>query len=104
MEAAVTEDLGIDSAKLRKVCTDFGVRWFAVFGSVARGEAKPDSDVDLLYELKPGQVMGYFGLERLAEALGDVFGGRYVDIARPVQLHWYIRDEVLAEARVLYEE
>ena len=95
--------LEVDHATLRELCGRFGVRWLAVFGSVARGEARPDSDIDLLYELRPGQRMGFIGLEFLAEALADLFG-RHVDIGRPSQLSAYIRDRVLAEAKVLYEE
>jgi predicted nucleotidyltransferase len=86
------------------VCSRHGIKWLAVFGSVARGEARPDSDVDVLVTFKPGfPVGGYIGLERAAEELSPLFGGRWVDIGQPKQLHWFIRDRVLAEARVLYE-
>jgi predicted nucleotidyltransferase len=90
--------------ELAKVCSRNGITWFAVFGSVARGEARPDSDVDVLVKFKPGfPIEGYIGLERVAEELSPLFGGRWVDIGQPKQLHWFIRDRVLAEARVLYE-
>jgi len=45
-----------------------------VFGSVARGQDKPDSDVDLLADLPPG--MGLFGLGRLQAALEAIVGTR----------------------------
>ena len=103
MSTATSQDLAVDLAAIAEVCRRFDVRYLAVFGSVSRGEARPDSDVDVLYELKPGRPMGYFELERLADALSPLFGGRYVDIARPVQLHPLIHDEVMSQAKVLYE-
>ena len=39
---------------------------------------------------------------RIAGELSSLFGGRRIDLAKPAQLHWAIRDRVLAEARVLY--
>ena len=104
MPATIIHELSVDLDAVREICQRFGVRWLAVFGSVARGESRPESDVDVLYELRPGRPMGYFELERLAGELSPIFGGRYVDIARPAQIHWYIRDSVMAEAKVLYEE
>jgi len=54
---------------------DLGVCDSAVFGSVARGEARPDSDVDVLIELDPLMPLGLFEYSRLklyfAGLLGD---------------------------------
>ena len=93
----------VDPQALGEICRRFGVSWLALFGSTVRNEVAPDSDVDVLYELNPGQKMTYIQLEELADALSVLFEGRYIDLARPAQLHWYIRDRVLREARVLYE-
>ena len=99
-QAATVTD--VDREAIAKVCNSFGVAWLALFGSVARGEATPESDVDLLYELEPGRRMGYIALETMSEEFGLIFGRTRVDLARPSQLHWLIRDKVLAEAQVLY--
>lgn len=104
MATTVALDIPFDLRAISEVCRRFDVRYLAVFGSVARGEARPESDVDVLYELRPGRAMGYFELGRLAETLSPLFGGRYVDIARPSQIHWFIRDAVMRDAKVLYEE
>ena len=70
----------------------FNVR---VFGSVARGEAGPESDVDLLVDV---------GLEHSAFFPGGLLAdlenllGRKVDILTEEGLHWYIRERVLKEA------
>jgi predicted nucleotidyltransferase len=66
-----------------------------VFGSIARGEARADSDVDLL--VRPGpQTSPWFpaGLVLDLEALL----GRKVDVLTEKALHWYIRDRILSEA------
>jgi predicted nucleotidyltransferase len=47
-----------------------GVRIHGVFGSVARGEDRPDSDIDLLVDLPPG--MGLFGVARLQGELQQI--------------------------------
>ena len=91
-----------DRPRLAEVCARHGIRWLAVFGSVARGEARVDSDVDLLVEFEPGTEISYIDLENIAVDLKRFFGGRHVDIAKPKQLHWMVRDRVLAEARVVY--
>lgn len=66
-----------------------------VFGSVARGEARPDSDVDLLVDVAPVHSPWFPGglIAELEEALG-----RKVDVVEPEALHWYIKDKVLSEA------
>lgn len=53
---------------------DYGVSGLRVFGSVARGEDGPDSDVDLIAELPPG--MSLFKLGRLQAQLEDILGTR----------------------------
>lgn len=57
-------------AELLRIALEHGVRVLGVFGSVARGEDRPDSDVDLLVELPDG--MGILGLGRLREELEDL--------------------------------
>ena len=72
-----------------------GVLEISIFGSVARGEARPDSDVDVLVELGPGiGLFQYIGIrDRLAEILG-----RPVDMATPDGLKPRIKDRILSEA------
>jgi uncharacterized protein len=72
-----------------------GVRRVRVFGSIARDEAGPASDIDLLVELAPGRtLLDLVGFRRDAtEVLGIP-----VDVATPDMLKEHIRAEVLAEA------
>jgi hypothetical protein len=83
------------AAQLRRLGERYGIRNIRVFGSVARGQARPDSDVDLLVEYVPGQSgFAFFRFCREAEALL----GRRVDVATERSLHPLIRDQVCNEA------
>lgn len=66
-----------------------------IFGSAARGEAGPESDVDVLVELEEGRSL--FDLGGLLMDLQDLLGCE-VDVVTENGLHWYIRDRVLKEA------
>jgi uncharacterized protein len=92
--------LDVDLEELAAVCRRFGVARLDVFGSVGRGEGRPTSDIDVLYELAPGVRLGW-DIEDLAEELSAVLGRR-VDLVSRKALHERLRDAVLAEARVLY--
>ncbi len=72
-----------------------GARNVRVFGSAARGEAEPDSDVDLLVDVGPGRTPFFPGglIADLEELLG-----RQVDVVTEDGLHWYIRERVVKEA------
>ena len=96
----IVPGLVVDFERLREVCRRYGVARLEVFGSVSRGDAKPESDVDVLYELEPGARLGW-GIEKLVDDLSVILGRR-VDLVSRNALHEQLRDKVLAEARVLY--
>jgi uncharacterized protein len=75
-----------------------GAHNLRVFGSVARGEANEDSDLDLLVAWEPGRsLMDHAGLvEDLQELLGIK-----VHVGTEKSLHWYVRDRILREATPL---
>ncbi|MDQ6695678.1 MAG: nucleotidyltransferase family protein [Chloroflexota bacterium] len=77
------------------VADQHGARNVRLFGSVARGDARSDSDVDILVELEPDRsLLDLSGLMLDLEALL----GYQVDLATEQGLHWCIRDRVLREA------
>jgi predicted nucleotidyltransferase len=74
---------------------DLGVRSLSLFGSVARDEAEPRSDVDLLVEFN--QPVGYFHLFEVQDRL-ETFLGCKVDLITPGGLRPELRQGILAEA------
>ena len=87
---------GIDSERLAAVCRQYGIAALFLFGSFARGEASASSDVDVLYELRPGARLGW-EIEDLADALAEIFG-RPVDLIARSGLHPRLAASVLEEA------
>jgi uncharacterized protein len=73
----------------------YGAYNVRVFGSRARGDAGPESDIDFLVEMPPRCSL--LDLDRFAMDLQDLLRCR-VDVVEPEGLHWYIRETVLEEA------
>lgn len=72
-----------------------GARKLRLFGSAARGDDRPDSDVDLLVEMEPGRsLVDHVALKQDLEVLL----GRDVDVVTEQSLHPRLRDRVLREA------
>ncbi len=78
-----------------RIAAQHGAYNVRVFGSFSRGQARPDSDLDLLVDLEPDRTL----LDQIAlwQDLEDLLG-RKVDVVTPGALHWLIRDSVLKEA------
>jgi predicted nucleotidyltransferase len=91
----IEEILGDKREEILRIAEKHGAKNVRVFGSVARGDAGPESDVDFLIEIG-GKLSPWFPV-RLIRDLEELLGRR-VDVATPNGLHWYIKDRVLAEA------
>jgi predicted nucleotidyltransferase len=91
----------IPKEKLADFCRRNRIRRLAFFGSVLRDDFTPESDVDVLVEFEPGTRVGlrFFGMER---ELSEILGHK-VDLNTPGFLSKYFRDEIIAEAEVLYD-
>ena len=82
-------------------CRRHHIRRLALYGSVLRDDFTSHSDVDVLVEFEPGKTPGlaFFGMQdELSELLG-----RKVDLNTPAFLSRYFRDQVLREAKVVYD-
>lgn len=79
-----------DELRRRHVAT------LSVFGSVARGEARPDSDVDLMVEFD-GSPVGLFDLVELKDFLEQILG-RSVDLVTRKAIKRQLRSRILEEA------
>lgn len=84
-------------------CKKNHIRRLALFGSVLSDRFKSESDIDVLVEFEPGQVVGLLRMAGMEHELSDVFG-RPVDLRTPSDLSRYFREEVLASAEVQYAE
>ena len=72
-----------------------------MFGSVEPGDVRTDSDVDVPYVRVPDSAGSLWELWELRDELAQLLG-RKVDLISQDNLHWVIRDHVLAEARNVY--
>ena len=89
----VLETLRTHEGELRR----FGVSHAAVFGSVARGEARADSDVDVLVELDDQHPMGVFEYARLKLYINELFNGSG-DVVNRRTLKPMLRGSILRDA------
>ena len=80
------------------IAAKHGARRLRVFGSVARGDARADSDLDLLVAMEDGRSL--IDLIGLGQDLEELLGRR-VDVVSEGGLSPHIRERVLAEAIAL---
>lgn len=87
--------------QLAELCLRYGIAELSVFGSIARGDDRPDSDVDFLYVTASDTGMDFGDLLAMEDELVQLLH-RPVDLVPKLHLHRVIRPRVLAEAQVLY--
>jgi predicted nucleotidyltransferase len=95
--------MGLESlAHFRREILDLaarhGARNIRVFGSVARGDDRPDSDVDLLVDVEPGRTL--LNVIAFEQDLQELLGRR-VDVLTEGGLSPYLRERILGEAASL---
>ena len=95
------QGISLPKAEIAELCRRYGVCELSLFGSAARGELQPDSDIDLLVEFASGTSVGLLHLSRLRREFVDLLG-RQVDLVPKSGLKPAIRERVLGEAEVLY--
>ncbi|MDP1832878.1 MAG: nucleotidyltransferase family protein [Geothrix sp.] len=97
----IPASLASHQGSIEGLCRKYHVARLALFGSASRGEACEGSDLDLLVSFEPGQTPG-LGFFMLQQELQDVLG-LPVDLNTQEDLSRHFRDQVLREARVVYE-
>ena len=93
------EELRANRNAIVELANRYGARHIRVFGSVARGKERPDSDVDFLMELPRGYDLFEQRLP-LTEQLAEILHCR-VELLPEHELNRHIRERVLKEAVVL---
>ena len=94
--------LTIPHDQLAQFCRANQIRKLSLFGSVLKGTARPDSDVDLLVEFEPNARPSLLDMARMEYELSAFMGGRRVDLRTAGDLSRYFRDEVVREAEAQY--
>lgn len=87
--------------KIDDLCDKYGINYLGMFGSVARGEARKGSDIDLLVRFKRKNKVGLFGLYDLEKDLERKFG-RKVDLVTKLNKH--VEPYVMKDLKTLYEK
>lgn len=88
----------LPAEQILEIAHRYGAKSVRVFGSRARGDARPDSDLDLLVEVVDGTSL--FGLINMQDALGDLLGIK-VEVVTVGALHPMLKDDILREAKPL---
>jgi len=89
---------------LSSICQRYHITKLALFGSILRGDFEEDSDVDILVEFEQGHTPDFFVLYDIEQALSALFGGRKVDLVTYRALNKHLREGVLKDAQVQYEQ
>jgi predicted nucleotidyltransferase len=98
----MSRHLPIPDAALAQVCARHGIRRLALFGSMLKGTARADSDVDLLVEFAADAKPSLLDMATIEAELSALLGGRRVDLRTAQELSRYFRDEVVSEAEPQY--
>jgi uncharacterized protein len=88
---------------IAEICRRYHVHELSVFGSAARGDMKPKSDIDILVEFEPDAPIGLWEFGDLEEELARLLG-RKVDLVSKSKrgLKPRVKPHVLRDAKVVY--
>jgi uncharacterized protein len=89
-----------DTHRLIDICQQNDVNFVGLFGSMARGDATDQSDIDLL--IKFTERKSFLALVRLERELTTAMG-RKVDLLTEASLNPHLRDDILHDLQVIYE-
>jgi predicted nucleotidyltransferase len=99
----IGQDISVPVAAVAELARQYHIRRLTLFGSAARGELTPESDIDLIVEFESGKAPSLGGLVDMQDAFSSLFGGRKVDLATPSILNNpYRRRAIEKDMEVLY--
>src|SRR5437660_1536469 len=93
--------IAISPEMLRQLCEKYSVRELSVFGSALRDDFNEKSDIDLLVEFLPDAWITFPKLLHLEREFASALG-RHVDLVPKNGLRYKMKEQVLAEAQILY--
>jgi uncharacterized protein len=84
-------------------CKKWKIDEFSLFGSALRADFRPDSDVDVLINLAPGETMTLESYMDMRDELSALFGGREIDLVQKRLLkNRFRREHILENREILY--
>jgi hypothetical protein len=97
-----TLPINLSQEEIKKFCQRHSIRKLSLFGSVLRDDFTRESDVDVLVEFEPGKIPG-LAIITMQDELSNIIN-RQIDLRTLADLSRYFREQVLAEAIVIYEQ
>ena len=91
----------IPTERIAEICRRYGIQEMAVFGSAARGDFGPESDVDIMIEFFPETKYGIQEYQSIEDELAAAFG-RPIDLGTKRFIKPHVKADILREARVIY--
>lgn len=101
-KAAQNPKITIPRDRIKAFCQRHSIVKLSLFGSVLRNDFNQSSDLDVLVEFAASKKIGLIGFSGIEIELGNILGQK-VDLNTTGFLSKYYRDEVLAQAEVLYD-
>ena len=93
----------ISQTKLAALGRKYGIAKLSLFGSAARNELTPGSDVNLMVEFPPDSRDSLFDIRAMQDEFSAAFGGRKVDIATPdILRNPFRRDSIVPDLKPIY--
>ncbi len=89
----------LDFKIIEPILKENHVKYAGIFGSRARGDHRPDSDIDLLVGFN--RPMGLFAFLGLQNKLSEITGKK-IDLVTEKALSPYIKDKILSELKTIY--
>jgi len=102
--AMILHGIDIRRDQVADFCRRNKIRKLALWGAIVRDDFGPGSKIDVLVEFKPEARVGFFKLFDIEEQFSQMLGGPTVEINTFKGADKWYRDQVLAEAQVIYVE
>ncbi len=89
------------SEKIEDICREYAITLFAIFGSSARGDNRPDSDIDILVRFK--EVKSLLEIVHIQNEVSEVLK-RKVDLVTEGSIPEKLKKVIISDSIVIYEE
>jgi hypothetical protein len=87
--------------EIEKICREEGISYLALFGSHARGDEQPNSDIDLMIDFHPDHRKSLFGLIDVEDKFQNLFGKK-IDLVTKNGVNKYFKPYIEADLIPLY--